>query len=171
MTIANLILIPAALLGLGLPWRALLRPRAWHLAFGAGAGLVLYGLGWIAARGLHALAPALMASLAELYAWASLLPTALALPVLVLVVGGEELVWRLGVALPVAGRFGPWWGCLASALAFTLAHLVVGPPVLWVAAFGCGLAWAWIAVKTRSWWPGFVCHYLWDVAVIYGQPY
>ncbi len=171
MTIANLVLIPAALLGLGLPWRALLRPRRWHLVFGAGAALVLYALGWAVAQLLHALAPELMAPLTELYGWASLLPTALALPVLLLVTGGEELVWRLGVALPVAGRFGPWWGCLASAVAFTLAHLYVGPPVLWVAAFGCGLAWAWIAVKTRSWWPGFVCHYLWDVAVIYGKPY
>ncbi len=171
MTIANLILIPAALLGLGLPWRALLRPRLWHMVFGTGAALALFGLGWAATRGLHALAPGLMAPLTELYGWATLLPAGLALPVLVLVVAGEELVWRLGVALPVAGRFGPWWGCLASALAFTLAHLYVGPPVLWVAAFGCGLAWAWIAVKTRSWWPGFVCHYLWDVAVIYGAPY
>ncbi len=171
MAIANLLLIPAALLGLGLPWRSLLRPRWWHLAFGTGAGVVLYLLGWVAAQGLYALAPALMGPLSELYAWATLLPTWLALLILVLVVGGEELVWRLGVALPVAGRFGPWWGCVASALAFTLAHLYVGPPVLWVAAFGCGLAWAWIAVKTRSWWPGFVCHYIWDVAVIYGLPY
>ena len=171
MAIANLILIPTALLGLGLPWRALLRPRGWHLVFGTCAALVMYAGGWLGALGLRALAPTMMASISELYAWATLLPTAVAVLVLALVVGGEELVWRLGVALPVAGRCGPWWGCVASALAFTLAHLYVGPPVLWVAAFACGLAWAWIAVKTRSWWPGFVCHYLWDVAVIYGQPY
>lgn len=171
MAIANLILIPAALLGLGLPWRALLRPRGWHLVFGAGAALMLYGLGWLAARGLRALAPGLMGELGELYGWGAALPPAWALLLLVLVVGGEELVWRLGVGLPVAGRFGPWWGCLASATAFTLAHLYVGPPVLWVAALGCGLAWAWIAVRTRSWWPAFVCHYLWDVAVLYVAPY
>lgn len=171
MAIANLILIPTALGLLGLPWRALLRPRGWHLVFGTCAALALYAGGWLGAQGLRAVAPAMMATVSELYAWATLLPVAVALPALVLVVGGEELVWRLGVALPVAGRLGPWWGCLASALAFTLAHLYVGPPVLWVAAFACGLAWAWIAVKTRSWWPGFVCHYLWDVAVIYGQPY
>ena len=109
--------------------------------------------------------------LAEIYAWAALLPPMQALVLLALVVCGEEIFWRVGVALPVAGRFGPWWGCLASAVAFTLAHLYVGPPVLWVAAFGCGLAWAWMAVKWRSAWPGIVCHYLWDVAVMFVAPY
>ena len=171
MMIANLILIPGALLGLGLPWRALLRPRGSYLVFGAGAFVVLYALGWLATRGLRAGAPALMGQLAEIYAWAALLPPMQALVLLALVVCGEEIFWRVGVALPVAGRFGPWWGCLASAVAFTLAHLYVGPPVLWVAAFGCGLAWAWMAVKWRSAWPGIVCHYLWDVAVMFVAPY
>lgn len=171
MAIANAILIPTALLGLGLPWRALLRPRAWHLAFGTGAALALYGLGWLGARALQAAAPGVLPQLAEIYAWGSVLPPVTALLVLALLVCGEEIFWRVGIALPVAGRFGPWWGCLASASAFTLAHLYVGPPVLWVAAFGCGLAWAWMAVKWRSVWPGVVCHYLWDVAVIFVAPY
>jgi hypothetical protein len=52
MAIANLILIPTALLGLGLPWRALLRPRLWHMVFGTGAALALFGLGWRGDAGL-----------------------------------------------------------------------------------------------------------------------
>jgi uncharacterized protein YbjT (DUF2867 family)/membrane protease YdiL (CAAX protease family) len=171
MVLANLVLIPAALLGLRLPWRALLRPRLRHLAFGTAAAAVLYGLGWLGAQGLRALSPGLMAQAGELYAWGGVLPLTTALPVLLLIVCGEELFWRAGVALPVAGRFGPWWGCVASGVAFTLAHLYVGPPVLWLAAFGCGFAWAWMVVRTRSVVPGLVCHYLWDVAVIFVAPY
>ena len=171
MTLANLVLIPAALLGIALPWRALLRPRAWHLVFGTGAAFALYGLGWLGARTLAVAAPRSMGQLAELYAWGELLPLAVALPLLLLIVVGEELFWRAGVALPVAARLGPWWGCLVSATAFTLAHVLVGPPLLWLAAFGCGCAWAWVVVRTRSLWPGVVCHYLWDVAVIFVAPY
>jgi len=84
---------------------------------------------------------------------------------------GEEVFWRAGVALPVAARMGPWWGCLASATVFTLAHIMVGPPLLWLAAFTCGFVWAWMVVRTRSVVPGVVCHYLWDVAVMFVAPY
>lgn len=171
MALANLVLIPAALLGVGLPWRALWRPRVWHLVFGTGAAVALYGLGWLGARALGAVAPAWMAQVSELYAWGELLPAWVALPLLLMIVCGEEIFWRAGVALPVAARLGPWWGCLASATVFTLAHVMVGPPVLWLAAFGCGLVWAWMVVRTRSLIPGIVCHYLWDVAVMFVAPY
>lgn len=171
MLIANVILIPTALLSLRLPWRALLRPRLSHLAFGTAAAAALYGLGWLGAQALRAASPALMAQVGELYAWGTVLPLAGSLPLLLLIVCGEEVFWRAGVALPVAGRFGPWWGCFASAAAFTLAHLYVGPPVLWLAAFACGLVWAWMVVRTRSLIPGIVCHYLWDVGVMFVAPY
>ncbi len=142
-----------------------------HLVFGTVAAGVLYGLGWLVAAVLRAHAPALMAGLAPLYAWGGLLPGWLALPLLALIVAGEELFWRAAIALPFAGRFGPWVGVLASALAFTLAHLAVGPPILWLAAAGCGAVWAWLVIRTRSVWPGFVCHYIWDVLVIFVAPY
>jgi len=171
MTLANLVLIPAALLGIALPWRALLRPRVWHLVFGTGAAIVLYALGWLGARVLTTAAPQWMAQVGELYAWGSLLAPALALPLLLLIVFGEEVFWRAGVGLPVAARLGPWWGGLVSATVFTLAHVMVGPPLLWLAAFCCGFAWGWMVVRTRSVVPGVVCHYLWDVAVIFVAPY
>jgi NADH dehydrogenase len=171
MALANLVLIPAALLAIGLPWRAMMRPRVWHLVFGTVAAAVLYVLGWLGAAALTAIAPQLMAQVSELYAWGSLLPVAVGLPLLFVIVCGEEIFWRAGVALPVAARLGPWWGCLASATVFTLAHVMVGPPVLWLAAFACGLVWAWMVVRTRSLIPGIVCHYLWDVAVMFVAPY
>lgn len=170
MLAVNLVLIPTAL-ALRLPWRELLRVRTSHLAFGAGAAVVLYGLGWLGAALLRAVSPATMASVSELYAWGDVLPLWQALPLLLLIVAGEELFWRTAIALPSAGRWGPWAGVLASSLAFTLAHVAVGPPVLWLAAAGCGAAWAWLVVRTRSVWPGFVCHYLWDVAVMFVAPY
>ncbi len=171
MALVNVVLIPAALLGLGLPWRALLRPRLWHLVFGTAAAAVLYGLGWLGARVLDVAAPGVIAQLGELLGWGALLPTALALPLLLLIVCGEDLFWRAGVALPAAARLGPWWGCLVSATAFMLAHVLVGPPLLWLAALGCGFVWAWIVVRTRSVIPAIVCHYLWDVVVMFVAPY
>ncbi len=170
MLLANLVLIPTALFGLRLPWRALLRPGLRDMLVGTAAALVLYGLAFVAAWGLRSLVPGAGAQLAGLNLWGGVLPLGQALPILVLVVAGEELFWRAGVALPVAARWGPWWGCVASALAFTLAHLMVGPPLLWLAAFGCGLVWAWMVVRTRSVIPALVCHLLWDLAVVFVAP-
>lgn len=170
MAAVNLVLIPTAL-ALGLPWAELLRPRVRHLVFGTAAALALYGLCWLGAGLLRGLTPWLMAEVSSLYAWGDVLPVWQALPLLVLIVLGEELFWRAAIALPVAGRWGPWAGVAASAGAFTLAHLAVGPPVLWLAAAGCGAVWAWLVLRTRSVWPGFVCHYLWDVLVMFVAPY
>lgn len=170
MLLANLVLIPTALLGLKLPWRALLRPGLRDMLVGTGAAALLYGLAFAAAWGLRALVPGASAQIAALNLWGELLPLWQVLPILLVVVLGEELFWRAGVALPVAARLGPWWGCVASAGAFTLAHLTVGPPLLWLAAFGCGLVWAWMIVRTRSIVPALVCHLLWDVAVVFVAP-
>ena len=169
MLLANLVLIPAALGLLRLPWRALLRPGLSYMLVGTAAGTLLYGLAWLAALGLRAV-PGVAGQLAALNLWGELLPLWQALPILLLVVLGEELFWRAGVALPVAARLGPWWGCAASATAFTLAHVWVGPPLLWLAAFGCGLVWAWMVVRWRSVVPALVCHALWDVAVVFVAP-
>jgi membrane protease YdiL (CAAX protease family) len=69
-----------------------------------------------------------------------------ALPMLLLVVAGEELFWRAGVALPVAARWGPWWGCVASALAFTLAHLGRAAGAV-AGGVRVRAVWAWMVVR------------------------
>ncbi|MBL8970910.1 MAG: CPBP family intramembrane metalloprotease, partial [Myxococcales bacterium] len=170
MLLANLVLIPAALLGLRLPWRDLLRPGLRDMLVGTGAAIVLYGLAFVAAVLLRDLLPGAGPQLAALTLWGEVLPLTQALPILLVVVLGEEVFWRAGVGLPVAARFGPWWGCVASALAFTLAHLYVGPPLLWLAAFACGLVWAWMVLRWRSVVPALVCHLLWDLAVVFVAP-
>ena len=170
MLLANLVLIPTALLGLRLPWRALLRPGLRDMLVGTGAAIVLYGLAFVAAALLRDLLPGAGPQLAALTLWGEVLPLTQALPILLVVVLGEEVFWRAGVGLPVAARFGPWWGCVASALAFTLAHLYVGPPLLWLAAFACGLVWAWMVLRWRSVVPALVCHLLWDLAVVFVAP-
>lgn len=170
MLLANLVLIPTALFGLALPWRALLRPVLLHMLVGTGAALLLYGLAFAAATGLRAWVPGADVQLAALNLWGTVLPPWQSLPILLLVVFGEEVFWRAGVGLPVAARFGPWWGCVAAAGAFTLAHVLVGPPLLWLAAFGCGLVWAWMVLRWRSVIPALVCHLLWDLAVVFVAP-
>ena len=99
------------------------------------------------------------------------MPDALAVPLLLLIVLGEEIVWRGAVTLPLAARLGPWAGVLAGAVAFAVAHLPLGVPVLLVAALGAGAFWSALAVKTRSLVPALVSHVLWDLTVLFWLPY
>jgi membrane protease YdiL (CAAX protease family) len=85
---------------------------------------------------------------------------------LVALVAAEEVVWRNAVTLPLAARFGAWPGVGAAALAFAAAHLSLGVPVLLVAAVGAGAFWGAMVVRLRSAVPAFVCHLLWDIAVL-----
>ena len=165
MFAANLVLVPLCLLLVPLPWRALWRPTAGGLAVGALAGLLLVGLGWLVCQALFAAAPELRPQVAGVYAWVTLLPPALAAPMLLAIAAGEEVVWRGAVAFTVAGRFGPWWGCAASAGAFALAHVSLGVPVLTFAALGAGFFWAWLGLKTRSLLAVWLSHVLWDACV------
>lgn len=165
MLAANLVLVPLCLALVPLPWRALWRPTPRALAIGALSGAALVGLGWVGSRALLAAAPELGPQIAGVYGWATLLPSALAGPLLVAIAAGEEVVWRGAVAFAVAGRFGPWWGCVAAAVTFALAHVSLGVPVLVVAALGAGFFWAWLGLKTRSLAAVLACHVLWDGAV------
>ncbi len=165
MLAANLVLVPLCLRLVPLPWRALWKPDRRALALGALAGVALIGLGWLGSRALFAASPALAAQVAGVYGWATLLPPAVAAPLLIAIAAGEEVVWRGAVAFAVAGRFGPWWGCAAAAVTFAAAHVSLGVPVLVVAALGAGFFWAWLGLKTRSLAAVLACHVLWDAAV------
>ncbi|HKC13244.1 MAG TPA: CPBP family intramembrane glutamic endopeptidase, partial [Vicinamibacteria bacterium] len=83
---------------------------------------------------------------------------------------GEEIVWRNAVTLPLAARLGPWPGVLVAGLGFAAAHASLGVPVLLIAALGAGTFWSALVVKTRSAVPSFVCHVLWDLAVLFWFP-
>ena len=66
----------------------------------------------------------------------------------------EELFYR-GLGVRALGFLGQWAAILGTALAFALAHgLLVGIPAL--GFFGVALAW--VRWRSRSVWPGFIAH-------------
>ena len=165
-----LVLIPIALFGVRLPWRELLRVSASRLAVGLGAAAFLYGAGALVARLLLAV-PAFAAQLAAVYGWKEAVPAAWIPGLLLLIVAGEEIVWRNAITLPLAARFGPVPGVLLAALGLALAHLSFGLPALLIAAAGAGAFWSALVVRTRSAIPAFVSHLLFDLTVMFWLPY
>jgi membrane protease YdiL (CAAX protease family) len=119
---------------------------------------------------LNARAPTLWRETASLYAWAGEHPLVWTVPLLILIVAGEELVWRGALGIGLAKRIGAWPAVAVSATVFCIAHLTTGPPVLALAALLAGAAWTWLAIRTRSLVASFVAHLGWDVALLWLTP-
>jgi len=162
--------IPAALLGTKLDWKAIFRFRWQHALIGLVAAGALYGLGWVGVRLIHTVLPDLAGEIGSTYGMLDDAPRFWVWPLLVFVIVGEEIVWRLAVTLAVADKF-KVWGVAAGAFAFALVHLPWGPPLLLVAALVFGACWSAIAFKTRSFWASFVAHLGWDVLIMFVLPY
>jgi uncharacterized protein YbjT (DUF2867 family)/membrane protease YdiL (CAAX protease family) len=170
MAAAGLLLAALSVWVVPLPWRTLFRPTARDVVSGVVAAGVLYAAGALVVSLLVHI-PGLSAQVATVYAWKAAAPPGWMVPLLLLIVACEEVVWRNAVTLPLAGRLGPVRGILAAAAAFGAAHLSLGVPVLLVAALGAGAFWSALVVKTRSAVPALVSHILWDVAVLLAWPY
>lgn len=172
MTLSNLILCAVILPSLAMDWRQLLTPRVKYLVIGGIAAVVLYLLAWIGFLFLAGLFPSLKAQLAVLYVWRDGLSPVIAIPLLVIViVPGEEIIWRGGITLPLAGRLGAWVGCLAGALIFSAAYITIGSILLAITGFVTGCVWSVLLIKTRSLVPSIICHLLWDLIVLFWLPY
>ncbi|WAS98153.1 NAD(P)H-binding protein [Nannocystis punicea] len=165
MLAANLVLVPACLAMVRLPWLELWRPSLRGLLQGVAAAAVLLVAGWLGSLVLFAVTPEARTEVAAVYSWVHLLPIGAAAVLLPLIAAAEEVVWRGAVAFAVASRAGPWWGAATSAAAFAVAHVSLGVPALVVAAAGAGFFWAWLGLKTRSLFVVLVCHVLWDACV------
>lgn len=158
--------IPAALLGVKLDWKAIFRFRWQHALLGLVAAGALYGLGWVGVLLLRARLPDLADEIGSTYGLLDSAPGLWVWPLLVFVIIGEEIVWRLAVTLAFTDRF-KGWGIAIGAAAFALVHLPWGPPLLLLAALFYGACWSAIAFKTRSFWPAFLAHILWDVLIMF----
>jgi uncharacterized protein YbjT (DUF2867 family)/membrane protease YdiL (CAAX protease family) len=165
---ATLTLMIAGLYGRVL--RPLLRPTLAAVGVGLASAVVLYAAADLFMAGLRTLAPTLAEQAQSVYAWSSDAPLGVRLALLVVIVVGEDIVWRGAVTLPLAARCGPAWGCLLAGTAFALAHLTTGPPLLAIAALAMGTLWSALAVRTRSLVPVVVSHLAWDLAVMFVRP-
>src|SRR4029077_14701080 len=131
---AYAILIPVAVGSARIGWKELGRPAARHLVQGVAAAVLLY----LTTGVVLALAPALAGAVSSVVAWKEAVPPALAPPLLVFIILGEEVVWRGAVTLPLAARLGPWTGAMLGALAFAAVHVPLGVPAVVVAAVAMG---------------------------------
>jgi nucleoside-diphosphate-sugar epimerase/membrane protease YdiL (CAAX protease family) len=170
MGMLETLLSAIAIAALGLAWAKSWRPSASLLAWGVGAGLVMWAGALAVAALLSSQAPTLWAETGSLYAWAGEHPLAMTVPLLILIVAGEEIVWRGALGIGLASRIGAWPAVAVSATLFCIAHLTTGPPVLALAALLAGAAWTWLAIRTRSLVASFVAHLGWDIALIWLTP-
>jgi uncharacterized protein YbjT (DUF2867 family)/membrane protease YdiL (CAAX protease family) len=170
MALCGAVLVSLSRAFVPLPWRALLTVTRRGIGQGLAAAAVLYGMGALVFQILQRTAAG-AAQIAYLYSWRDSVPAGFVIPLLVLIVMAEEIVWRNAVTLPFAARLGPVRGALLAAAAFAAAHVSLGVPVLVVAALGAGFFWSALVVKTHRAVPALVSHVLWDLAVLFVLPY
>lgn len=169
MAVIEIVAAAAALRWLSLPWRELLRPRAGELLLGLGGAAALWLLGKLATLAMHD--TELLTQAQSIYAWTEALPlpaVALLLPCITI---AEDIVWRGGATFLLARRL-PWpVAAIAAGLLFALAHLTSGPPVLLLAALGCGTLWSAVALRRGGLAAVFTMHLGWDVLVLFVARY
>jgi len=88
-----------------------------------------------------------------------------AFPVLVLVVGAEELVWR-GLAIDLFSKsFGASGAVLFASLVYVLPQIAFRSPLLVAVALACGLVWGALRVRTHGLLAPLIAHLTWDLLV------
>ena len=150
--------------------RATLRPGLTALAVGALGGGLMVGATYVLYPWVIHVAPVVGDETERLYDLFRAPPQLLASLALVVVVVGEELVWRGAVQHALVRRFGPWSGVAIAAILYSLAHAPVGSPMLVVAALLCGLMWGALRLVSGSLVPTLVAHLVWDFLVLMWLP-
>lgn len=154
----------------GAAGRSALQPSLRRVLLGAAAGCAMAAVTYVLYPVTVRLAPFVAADTARLYwAFRAPLPAVAALALLPVVVG-EELVWRGVVQGALVRRLGPWGGVPMAAVAYALAHVPVGSPVLVAAALFCGIAFGALRAATASLVPTLVAHLAWDAVVMLWLP-
>lgn len=85
----------------------------------------------------------------------------------------EEYVWRWFVTRQFRRLLSPLWAIIASAIGFTLHHIVAmqlyfSLPIVALAAAGVfvgGVIWSWMYLRYQSIWPGYLSHAFADFAI------
>ena len=146
--------------------KALFEFKVRHLWVGVLSALLLYGIFWVgklAANLLFSFAPgqieSVYASKTQLDAvWIGLL--------LLLVMGpAEEIYWHGFVQRRLTGRYGATAGVLATAVVYTLVHVVSLNFMLVAAAGVCGLYWGLLFQREKNLIPLIISHALWDFLI------
>ena len=137
---------------------------AWFAGLVVGLGMALAT--WLLYPLSTRIIPGLEGEVTELYALLRQPPGPVrALPLLVLVVATEELLWR-GLALDLfLRRLRPGWAILAAASLSILPQLALQSPLLPAVGFACASIWGWLRVQYNGLAAPLLAHLLWDLLV------
>jgi membrane protease YdiL (CAAX protease family) len=149
--------------------RQQLRPSLLRLGIGIAAGCVMIAVTQLAFPLAVQWVPQIAPSTATLYGVFGV-ATPLKLAVMILVILGEEIVWRGVVQSALMAKVGPRAAVVLGAIAYAGAHGPVGSPLLVVVALCCGLYWGALRAITKSLIPSLVAHVLWDLTVLVFVP-
>jgi len=153
-----------------LRWRSVVGAKPGLLAAGLAAAAALYVACAVGFAATAAIAPGLAEGAAVMLAWPNTMAMAVQIPLFVLIIVCEDVVWRAAIGIPLVARLGPLPGVLACGALFCVAHITTGPPILWIAALVCGTLWTALLIRTRSLAAAVTCHLSWDVLVLYVLP-
>ena len=152
-------------------WRARFRFEPRHVWIGLGAAALLYLGFWVGnliSREVLASAGREIGAIHTRKEGANLLWVGLAL---VFWIGpAEEIFWRGLVQHRLMNRVGPLPGVLLSAGIYAAVHAGSLNLMLVLAALVCGLFWGFLYLWTRSLWPVFISHALWDLVIFVLRP-
>jgi membrane protease YdiL (CAAX protease family) len=148
----------------------LLRPSPALILLGVASGGVMALATRLAYPVVSRRLPFIVTDTARLYASFRAPSSFIAIAALAPIILGEELVWRGVVQTSLVQRLGRAGGVALAALAYGLAHLPFGSPVLVAVAVGCGLAWGGLREMAKSLVPALVAHLVWDVLVLLWLP-
>ncbi|HNQ83389.1 MAG TPA: CPBP family intramembrane metalloprotease [Bacteroidales bacterium] len=91
---------------------------------------------------------------------------------MLLIIGpGEELFWRGYLQRKFSKKYGKWTGLIIALILYTGVHIFTGNFMLIMAAFICGLFWAWMYLKYESMLINVISHTAWDIVVFLLLPF
>lgn len=91
---------------------------------------------------------------------------------MLLVIGpGEELFWRGYLQRKFSNKYGKWTGLVIALILYTSVHIFTGNFMLIMAAFLCGLFWAWMYLRYESMLINVISHTVWDIVVFLVLPF
>jgi membrane protease YdiL (CAAX protease family) len=165
------LLVMAVVVALRAPaLRESLRVRPQDVMLGVVVGVLMTAATYAIFELARALVPSLATHVARLYRAAGTSTPGIALAWTLIILAGEELLWR-GAWIDVwSARVGARAAAVSSVLAFSLTQLGSGSVIVALLACVCGAVWTALRLHTGRLIPSLIAHAIWTPVVILFHP-
>lgn len=165
------LLVIAVVLALrGASLREIVAPRGRDILLGVGVGVIMTLATYPAYEAAGSLVPGLSTHVARLYRAASPQTPAIALAWTMVILTGEELLWRSAWIDVWTPRWGATAAAVSSVVAFAITQLGSGSIIVALLACTCGAIWTGLRMYTGRVVPGLIAHAIWTPVVILIHP-